>query len=169
MTLPLITERLELRAYAIEDLPRIFEILYGNEHARVLTGDVSTFDDTRKTIEGYIRRQEADGYSFWAVVERASGDVVGEAGLKPLEDVGPDVEIGYAFGPAWWGKGYATEAARAILDKAFGSLGLERVVAVTDDDNIGSQRVIAKLGFTPGGHRDVYGGSLLYYVLDRPG
>jgi [ribosomal protein S5]-alanine N-acetyltransferase len=165
--MPIITDRLELRTYALDDIPRIHEILYGNAEARVLTGGVSTLAETRATIAGYIGRQERDGYTFWAVVERASGELVGEAGLKPLEDKGPEVEIGYAFGPPWWGRGYATEAGRAILDVAFGTLGLERVVAVTADDNVGSQRVIAKLGFTPAGRRDVYGANLLYYTLDR--
>ena len=158
----LLTERLELRPYRLDDVddPRG---LYGDEESMRLIGGVLDVDKTRATIERYIGFQERDGYSPLAVIERATGELVGEAGLKPLEDVGPEVEIGYAFGAPWWGRGYATEAGRAILDEAFGALGLERVVAVTSDENVGSQRVIAKLGFTPAGRREAYGCDLRYY------
>ena len=165
--LPLHTERLELREYRADDISGIHQILYGSKEARRLTGGVSSLEETRATIEGYIRGHERDGYSYWAVIERESGDLVGEAGLKPLEDKGPEVEIGYAFGPPWWGKGYATEAGQAIVEAAFGTLGLQRIVADTDEANLGSQRVLAKLGFKPDGRRDVYGRSMLFYVLDR--
>lgn len=168
MALPLVTDRLELRAYRSEDVERIHAILYGDAEAMRMTGGAVTIDETRATVQRYMSGQERDGYSFWAVVERATGDLVGEAGIKPLEDVGPEVELGYAFGVAWWGRGYATEAGRAILASAFAAFGLQQVVAVTSDDNLGSQRVIAKLGFTPAGRRAAYGGDLRYYVLDRP-
>jgi len=101
------------------------------------------------------------------VLERETGEIVGEAGLKPFEDGGRDVELGYAFGPAFWGRGYATEVGRAILNEAFGPLGLECVVAVTSEENSRSQRVLAKLGFVRAGWRDVYEGNLLYFVLER--
>jgi len=165
MALPIITERLELRAYRPEDIPRIHAALYGNAEARRLTGGVSELDATRKTIERYIERQRADGYSFWAVFDRSTGALVGEAGLKPLEDEGPEIEIGYAFTPAMWGRGYATEAGRGIVGEAFGPLGLDQIVGVTREDNIGSQRVFAKLGFTESGRRHLYGDELLYFVL----
>jgi len=164
--LPLITERLELRAYRIEDVPRIHELLYGNEEARRLTGGVWTIGETQATVERHMRRQELDGFSFWLVVERATGEIVGEAGLKPFDDKGPEIELGYAFTPTAWGKGYATEAGRAALDEGFGTIGLEQIVAVTDEVNTRSQRVIEKLGFTPAGHRAAYGCDLLFYVLD---
>jgi ribosomal-protein-alanine N-acetyltransferase len=167
MTLPILTERLEIRPYRAEDVERIHEVLYGNAQARLLTGGVSDIDETRSAIERFIERGRLDGYSYWAVIERDSGQLIGEAGLKPLEDHGPEVELGYAFGPASWGRGYATEAGRAILGAAFGPLGLEQVVAVTREANTASQRVIAKLGFIPAGRRHVYGDDLMFFVLER--
>ena len=142
-------------------------VLYADEQARRLTGGVSTPEETRAAIEGYMDLQARAGYSFWAVIERDTGALVGEAGLKPFEDGGADVELGYAFGPAAWGRGYATEAARAIVAEAFGPLDLSRVVAVTRVENTASQHVLAKLGFQPAGRRDVYGGDLPYFVLER--
>lgn len=167
MTLPILTERLEIRPYRAEDVERIHEVLYGNAQARRLTGGVSDIDETRTAIERFIERGRLDGYSYWAVIERDSGQLIGEAGLKPLEDHGPEIELGYAFGPASWGRGYATEAGRAILDAAFGPLGLEQVVAVTREANTASRQVIAKLGFIPAGWRHVYGDDLMFFVLKR--
>ena len=70
---------------------------------------------------------------------------MGEAGLQLLE-AGPDVELGYTLARAAWGRGYATEAARAVLRWAFAGLRLPRVVAVADPANTASLRVLEKLG-----------------------
>ncbi|MEA2221810.1 MAG: hypothetical protein QOH83_186 [Solirubrobacteraceae bacterium] len=167
MTLPIVTARLILRPYQPEDIPQIHAVYYGDEEATRLTGGASTPAQTQTTIERYIDLQQLMGYSFWAVVERETGDIVGEAGLKPFEGGGPDTELGYAFGAAYWGRGYATEAGRAIVREAFGPLRLERLVAVTSDDNNPSQQVLHKLGFVADGRREVYGGDLLHFVRER--
>ena len=167
MSLPIVTARLHLRPYVAADIPRIHAVLYGDERAAKLIGGVSSLDQTRATIEEYIEGQARDGYAFWAVVERATGSIVGEAGLKPFVDGSDDIELGYAFGTASWGRGYATEAGRAILAEAFGALDLPRVVAVTRDENTASQHVLAKLGFVPAGRREVYGSDMPYFALER--
>jgi RimJ/RimL family protein N-acetyltransferase len=101
------------------------------------------------------------------VIERESGLLCGEAGLFPLAPDGPDVALGYAFGSAYWGRGYATEAATAVLAEAFGPLGLERLVAITREANFGSRRVLAKLGFEEHGLRHVWGAEQLFFTLER--
>jgi ribosomal-protein-alanine N-acetyltransferase len=73
--------------------------------------------------------------------------VVGTAGLRPLEDIG--LEVFYSLAPGSWGKGYATEAARAVLDRALGPLGLPEVLAEIDAGNTASIAVIERLGMTP--------------------
>ncbi len=167
VSLPIVTPRLHLRPYTAADIPRIHAVLYGDEEAAELIGGVSSPDRTRATIEEYIDGQARDGYAFWAVVERASRLVIGEAGLKPFVDGSGEVELGYAFGAAWWGRGYATEAGRAIVAEAFGPLDLPRVVAVTREEHTASQHVLAKLGFLPAGRREVYGADMPYFVLER--
>ena len=92
------------------------------------------------------------------MVERESGTLIGNCGLIPYRWEEPEIELGYRLGRRWWRRGYATEAASACLRFAFGELGLERVVAVTDPDNVASQRVLAKIGMARGG-TDRYGGS----------
>ena len=72
---------------------------------------------------------------------------MGEAGLQYLED-GPDMELGYTLARAAWGRGYATEAAGAVLRWAFAGLRLHRMVAVADPANAASLRVLEKLGMT---------------------
>jgi RimJ/RimL family protein N-acetyltransferase len=77
----------------------------------------------------------------------ADAAVVGTAGLRPLEDIG--LEVFYSLAPGSWGKGYATEAARAVLDRALGPLGLPEVLAEIDAGNTASIAVIERLGMTP--------------------
>jgi RimJ/RimL family protein N-acetyltransferase len=101
------------------------------------------------------------------VTENETGAVIGEAGLYPMNGVGPDIELGYALGTPWWGRGYATEAARAILHAAFENLGVERVVAVAKRENTGSLHVLDKLGFRMEGERDAWGARQLFFVRDR--
>jgi len=165
--LPITTERLELRAYRPDDIVPIHAVLYGDPDVRRHTGGISSLAETRAMIERYIAAQERDGYAFWAVVERDTRQLVGEAGLKPVGDEGSDVELGYAFGKAYWGRGYATEAGRAVLDAAFGVLALERVVATAHEANAGSRNVLAKLGFSSAGSVVIDGTELSYFVLDH--
>jgi RimJ/RimL family protein N-acetyltransferase len=167
VTLPIVTARLILRPYRPEDVPHVHAVYYGDEAARRLTGGASTRAQTQTTIERYIDLQQLMGYSFWAVLERQTGDIIGEAGLKPFEGGGPDVELGYAFGAAYWGRGYATEAGHAVVREASGPLDLKRLVAVTSDDNNPSQHVLHKLGFRADGRRKVYGRDLLHFVRER--
>ena len=163
---PILTNRLELRPYVPDDIPGIHTVLYGDVRARRLTGGVSSLAETQETIERYITLQERNGYSFWAVIEQKTGELVGEAGLKLLDDTGPEVELGYAFAPQAWGKGFATEAGEAVLRAAFGELRLSLVVAVTEVENAISQQVLAKLGFRQEGQRLSYGKELPYFVRE---
>jgi len=84
------------------------------------------------------------GFSKWAVVERASGTVIGECGLQYL-DGGPDIELGYKLARAHWGHGFAAEAAQACLGWALAERP-ERVVAIADPANARSARVLDKIG-----------------------
>lgn len=166
IALPILTDRLVVRPYVIEDVAEIHRVLYGDRVAMRTLGGALTLEATRGQIELHIARQERAGYSFWAVLDRQTEAMAGEAGLVPLGGKGPEVELGYALGTAFWGRGLATEVGRAILAEAFGPLGLERVAAVTRADNLPSQRVLAKLGFTAAGRRRAWGEEQLLYVCE---
>jgi len=163
---PLVTERLELRRFAGADLgplltvfgdPRVMRFV-GAER-RPLTGNA--IRTLMRTADGHWADH---GFGLLAVVDGASGRVVGEAGLQLLEG-GPDVEIGYTFARAAWGRGFATEAARAILRWAFAVLRLERVVAVADPANAASLHVLDKLGLRRLGMRHCYGAQMVESAL----
>ena len=165
--LPIRTERLTIRPFTIDDVPAIHAALYGDATAMHFIGGPHSLERTRQGIAGYIEHQRAAGYSFWAVTDAESGAVIGEAGLYPMNGVGPDIELGYALGTRWWGRGYATEAARAIVRAAFADLGAERVVAVAKRENTGSLHVLDKLGFRMDGERDAWGSRQLFFIRDR--
>jgi ribosomal-protein-alanine N-acetyltransferase len=167
MTLPIHTERLVLRPYEADDLEQLHAVLYNDADAMRLLGGPRDLAGTRFALERSMTQQEITGFSFWPVIERESGLLVGEAGLFPLSPEGPDVALGYAFGAPWWNRGYATEASRGVIGEAFGTLGLQRLVAITREANLGSRHVLEKLGFRMEGVRHVWGAEQLFFVLDR--
>ena len=97
-------------------------------------------------IEDSARNFAAAGYGLWLIRERDGTDLVGTVGLRPLEDLGP--EVIYSLAPSAWGNGYATEAARAVVVHALGSLELPEVLAKVDEGNTASIKVIERLGMT---------------------
>jgi RimJ/RimL family protein N-acetyltransferase len=127
---------------------------------------------TRKGVEREIalqvEHQAMLGYSFWAVEDLDGGGVIGDCGLQPLEHRGPEVELGYDLHPDAWGRGLATEAARAVMHQAFDPIGIARVVAVVKPDHLASQRVLEKAGLRRAGTRLAYGESLQLYEAHRP-
>ena len=90
-------------------------------------------------------------------------EVIGFVGLKRLPDM-DEVDLGYRLLPDYWGQGLATEAARAALDYGLSQLGLERIVAFVDPENLGSKRVLEKLGMRCEGQVDYDGLSALCYA-----
>ena len=166
--LPLITERLELRLLTLADAPAAFEI-YGDPEVmrHVAGGTLPDVPATEAMIQQVIAHQRMHGYSWWGVIERATGELVGDAGLYSYEGTGPDVEVGYTFRRDAWGRGYATEAATACLQAAFGPLELERVVAVVKPENPASRRVLEKIGMRADGQVRYRGEDWLRFVAER--
>ena len=161
------TLRLHLRPFRADDAPAAHEVYSDPEVMRyVATGPLADLTMTRRLLQDYTTHQEAWGYSFWAVVERASGRLIGDAGLYRTP-VG-EVELGYTLGKLWWGRGYATEAAGAWLETAFSRLGIREVVALAEPANTASVRVLEKLGMTQDGERLAFGRPHAVYRAARP-
>ena len=144
------TERLTLRRFTESDVDHLFALDDDAEVMRFINGGKPT---SREEIENgilpaffsYYDRYE--GYGFWAAIERTTGEFLGWFHLRPDEDAGDDEpELGYRLRRSAWGKGYATEGSRALVDKAFTELGARRVVASTMAVNTGSRRVMEKSG-----------------------
>ena len=133
VSLPLRTERLVLRTFTPADLPAIGRV-YGDPEVMLEVGEGRPADapTVAQMVRAAVDHQARHGYSVWALAERESGELIGDAGLYRRGD---EVELGYTLGHAWWGKGYATEAARACLDAAFGDAGLTEVIALVTPAN----------------------------------
>jgi RimJ/RimL family protein N-acetyltransferase len=115
------------------------------------------------TVVGHWRLR---GYGLWAAEERASGLLVGRIGLFNPEGW-PGLEVGWTLRREWWGRGYATEGARAALAYAFTELKADRVISLIRPDNLRSIRVAERLGETPQGRTEVMGHEALVYGISR--
>jgi RimJ/RimL family protein N-acetyltransferase len=147
-TLPEIeTERLSLRRLDLSDAPFIVSLL--NQPSFLANiGDRGVRDETdalRYLREGPMAMYEKFGFGLWHVSRREDGVAMGMCGLL-RRDTLPDVDVGYAFFPEFWGKGYAFEAAEATMRQAAGRFGLRRVIAIVSVGNEPSIRVLEKLG-----------------------
>ncbi len=153
----LVTDRLLIRRFAPADADALHQI-YGDPEVMALAG--GTCD--RTTVDRVIARYERDfPLEYRAVVERASGRLVGEVGVIPLGD---EIEIGWTLHRDAHGRGFATEAARAMLAAALGPLGLERVIATILPENAASIRVAEKIGMRADGWMDRDGAPHLRWV-----
>lgn len=144
------TERLLLRRCTEDDVDDLFALDNDPAVMRFLNGGTPTPRDTilrdfLPLILGYYERFV--GYGFWVAIEQATGTFLGWFSLRPQQDTHPDVVgLGYRLHRAAWGRGYATEGARALIDHGFSVLGIERVYATTYQDNYASRRVMEKMG-----------------------
>ncbi len=163
------TDRLLLRPWTADDAEAALPIYTDPEVMRFLSLRPTTLEEVRTLlVERPILHQEQHGFSLWAVIEKATSRLIGSCGLKYLDN-GPEIEVGYHFARAAWGKGYATEAARACLHHGFERLGLARIVAVVDPANHASQRVLEKIGLRFERMAHHYNKDLRYYVALRKG
>jgi [ribosomal protein S5]-alanine N-acetyltransferase len=141
------TERLILRRAQAADAIPLAEIWADREVTRFMGGP-RDFEKVRLLIEDEVRAG-AVGHPTgrWAVVEKASGHVVGDCGLIEKDvDGRQEIELVYVFASHCWGRGYATEAASALRDYALHQLGLRRIIALIDPKNHASVRVAEKVG-----------------------
>ena len=141
------TARLTLRRLEFEDATFIVRLL--NEPSFLENiGDrgVRSIEDAHRYLrEGPMAMYEKYGFGLWHVARNSDGAAVGMCGLLKRDNL-PDVDIGYAFLPEFWGLGYAIEATEATMRHAAGKFGLKRVVAVVSPGNSASIRVLEKLG-----------------------
>jgi ribosomal-protein-alanine N-acetyltransferase len=164
--LPLLTERLELRAFEPGDLEALHAV-YGDPEVTRFIPAYPTLEHTRRALDIHVREAREGNPAFWALIERESGDLIGDAGLGLIEGIGPEFELGYTIGPPWWGRGYATEAARAVRDHALGPLALPELLALVRPENVASINVLEKIGMERVGTRHAYGAEHLMYAA-RP-
>jgi [ribosomal protein S5]-alanine N-acetyltransferase len=164
------TPRLRLRPFTRADRDAIHAIYADPVVMRhVGHGPHRTPADTDAALQAFRRMLQSRGISFLAVIERETGRLIGDAGLYPVEGADGDVEIGYTLARDAWGRGYATEAATALVEHARTTLSATRVVATVDPANAASKHVLEKVGMTADGERIAYGRPHAVYAVElRP-
>ena len=146
------TDRLVLRQFTMADADNLVQLDADPDVMRFVTGGIPTsrkeiLDEFLPAFLGYYRRYE--GYGFWAVIEKETGEFLGWFHFRPRPDADPgEAELGYRLRKSAWGRGYATEGSRALIDRGFTDLGVERVFAHTMTVNAASRRVMEKCGLT---------------------
>ncbi|HET6233388.1 MAG TPA: GNAT family N-acetyltransferase [Acetobacteraceae bacterium] len=141
------TTRLILRPPALTDIPDLFGFLGDAKAMRYTHADASP-RACRRRIAVHEWRRRRDGYAPWAIVTKATGQLIGWGGLyQDPFDPGWGVEVGYFFHPSAWGRGYASELAAACTEVADDVLKLPKISAFAHADNLGSRRVLEKTGF----------------------
>lgn len=144
------TERLLCRELIASDDAGMFELDSNpNVHRHLGNNPVKSIDESREHI-ALIRQQYRDyGIGRWAVILKETGEFIGWSGLKVEKNVNNHqqfYDLGYRFIEKHWGKGYATETAKAFVDFGFNQMNLHTINAYTDADHLASQKVLANAG-----------------------
>lgn len=141
------TARLRLRHFTAADLAPMTRV-FGDAEVMRFGDGAQTTEWVRAWLRGCAVSYERHGYGPWAVVEKSSGAAIGYCGLFDFPNVNgrPEIEIGYRLNRAYWSQGYATEAVIAVRDYAFDVLGMTRLVAIIDPENVASIHVAEHAG-----------------------
>ena len=145
------TERLLLRELLPEDINGLLQLDSDPEvHQYLGQKTISTIEESSQNLN-YIRKQYIDnGIGRWAVIEKETNQFIGWSGLKLITELTNGhinyYDLGYRFIKEYWGKGYATESAKASISYAFNQLNANEVYAIADIDNLASIKILEKLG-----------------------
>ena len=164
------TPRTILRRFTIKDVQDVYE-LNSNTDVQKYTGDelVTSVERAKELITNTsFSDYNKYGYGRWAVVHKEDNKVIGFAGLKYLPEI-DESDIGYRFLPDYWGRGIATEVSIPIIGYGFNQLDLPRIVGIAMPENIGSWKILEKIGLSFY-KMDEYpneGGNYKWYKLEK--
>ncbi|MBX3083607.1 MAG: GNAT family N-acetyltransferase [Anaerolineae bacterium] len=142
----LTTPRLGFRYWTPEDTALAIG-LWGDPAVTKLIGGPFSADQVMARLHKEIATQHDHSLQYWPIFALANGDHIGCCGLRPYQPQAKICEIGFHLRSAFWGQGYAAEAARAVIDYAFTNLGCEALFAGHNPANDASRRLLIKLGF----------------------
>jgi RimJ/RimL family protein N-acetyltransferase len=161
------TKRLILRMFCDADLESYARMCADPEVMRYLgAGKLMSRAETWRHMAMLLGHWQLRGYGLWAVEERDSGVLVGRIGLFNPEGW-PGIEVGWMLGRPYWGRGYATEGARAALSYGFETLQQSHIISLIHPHNAASIRVAERLGEQFEGHIEVMGRDALVYGIQQ--
>jgi ribosomal-protein-alanine N-acetyltransferase len=153
---PIVGESVELRPFLGDDVDAMWAVYGDPEVMRwVGYGAVASRDAVRSMLQQYMAHQRLHGFAFWAVVDRATGRVIGDGGLA--RTVGGEIEMGYTLAREFWGQGRGTQVAGLVASTALEVIGAPMVRALVEPGNARSQHVLQKLGFAEVGVTVAFG------------
>jgi RimJ/RimL family protein N-acetyltransferase len=170
------TQRLIMRDYRADEWPTMAAYWADPRYQRYYPEDERQDETVRKLVASFVAAQTAQPRRKWqlALVTRDGGRLIGNCGIRVNDPDLREANIGYELDPEFWGQGYASEAARAILRFGFEELGMHRVWAECVADNAGSVRVLEKLGMRREAHfrelqrfRERWWDGYIYAILDH--
>ena len=150
------TDRLELRRFTEADTEPYIELLSNPMVSQYLGSGKNATREGVIRLMGQFEATWDNGHGVFAVVETASGKLIGHCGIWPIAD--GRIELLYAYGVSAWGKGYATEAGRAVLAYGKENFDVPQLIAMSYPQNKASTNVLKKLGFENIGQEEHYGG-----------
>lgn len=159
------TDRLRLRPFTSLDVQAAFG-WFGDPLVMRFTpgGPDRSMEETATRLTSYQCHQSAHGFSKWIIIDRISNRAIGDSGLLVVPEYGW-IDFGYRLARPFWGKGLATEAASAWVQKAFGELKLNRLTAIVHPENAASIRVLQKLEFLEDRREVIMGMESIVYCL----
>ena len=162
------TERMVLREMVPEDADDLM-LIFSDPEAMRYYPSTKTRKEAERWVDWVTASHEENGFGLWACVLEETGEFCGQCGLVPQEVGGRrEVEVGYLFVRGFWGRGLATEAARASRDFGFGRLGLERLVSLINPENAPSRRVAERIGMRLDKEIEWHGRPTCVYSIARP-
>jgi RimJ/RimL family protein N-acetyltransferase len=160
------TERLILRMWREEDFEEYASICSDPEVMRYLGGKPYTRLEAWRHMAFLVGHWHFRGYGHWAVEEKETGRMIGRMGFLNPEGW-PGFEVGWTLSRDCWGRGYATEGARRMIDYAFKEMNRDHVISLIHRENVGSIRVAEKMGERLEGETEVLGIPVLIYGISR--
>ncbi len=174
----LITARLILREFAADDWPAVLAYQRDPRYLRYYAWTNRSPEDVQQFVQMFLAQQVAQPRTKFqlAVVRRDTHQLIGNCGIRLKHDQATEADIGYELAPDQWGRGYATEAARAIVAFGFTELNLHRIAATCIAENTASAHVLEKIGMQLEGRlrqneyfKDRWWDTLLYAMLKDDG
>lgn len=161
------TNRLILRRFRKDDLDTYAKIMGDREVGKWFPrGDGYTPEESEKSLKAILKHWGEHGFGIWAITDKANGVLLGRCGLNLIGETS-EVEVDFVVSPNSWGKGYATEAAKAALAYGFQKLKLQNIIGLAKPENTASRRVIEKIGMQFKRNAEYWGITCAYYAISK--
>jgi ribosomal-protein-alanine N-acetyltransferase len=162
------TSRLIIRQFTAEDWPNVYEMNSDQDVVKMIAnGELKSYDDEWKTFHEKIIDYPVDSdFGVWAVIRKIDFKLIGASNLSPIEETN-EIQVGYRLKKEFWGNGYATEISQGLVRYGFEKLGLERIVGLTNIENIASQKVLEKSGLKFEKEGRFYNWDMKYFSINK--